>query len=98
MGQSSSGETYNKEGNGMIFYQGRTDFGYRFPAVTSYTTEPKRKALKDDILISVRAPVGDLNIAVKDCAIGRGVGALRSKIKLKNMQESQTWFGTFFVI
>ena len=81
MGQSPSGETYNKEGNGMIFYQGRTDFGYRFPAVTSYTTEPKRKALKDDILISVRAPVGDLNIAVKDCAIGRGVGALRSKIK-----------------
>lgn len=81
MGQSPSGETYNKDGDGMIFYQGRTDFGYRFPSITSYTTQPKRKALKNDILISVRAPVGDLNIAIDDCAIGRGVGALRSKLK-----------------
>jgi len=81
MGQSPSGETYNKDGDGMIFYQGRTDFGYRFPSITSYTTQPKRKALKNDILISVRAPVGDLNIAINDCAIGRGVGAIRSKLK-----------------
>jgi type I restriction enzyme S subunit len=81
MGQSPEGETYNKDGNGMIFYQGRTDFGYRFPDITTYTTNPKKKALKDDILISVRAPVGDLNIAIEDCAIGRGVGALRSKLK-----------------
>jgi type I restriction enzyme S subunit len=79
MGQSPEGETYNKEGKGMIFYQGRTDFGYRFPDITTYTTLPKRKALKNDILISVRAPVGDLNIATEDCAIGRGIGALRSK-------------------
>lgn len=81
MGQSPEGETYNKEGKGMIFYQGRTDFGYRFPDITTYTTQPKKKALKNDILISVRAPVGDLNIAIEDCSIGRGVGALRSKIK-----------------
>ena len=81
MGQSPSGETYNKDGDGMIFYQGRTDFGYRFPSISSYTTQPKRKALKNDILISVRAPVGDLNIAIDDCAIGRGVGALKSKLK-----------------
>lgn len=81
MGQSPEGETYNKEGDGMVFYQGRTDFGYRFPDITTYTTKPKRKALKDDILISVRAPVGDLNIAIEDCAIGRGIGALRSKLK-----------------
>jgi type I restriction enzyme S subunit len=81
MGQSPEGETYNKVGNGMIFYQGRTDFGYRFPDITTYTTHPKKKALKNDILISVRAPVGDLNIAIEDCAIGRGVGALRSKLK-----------------
>jgi type I restriction enzyme S subunit len=81
MGQSPEGETYNKDGNGMIFYQGRTDFGYRFPDITTYTTNPKKKALKDDILISVRAPVGDLNIALEDCAIGRGIGALRSKLK-----------------
>lgn len=81
MGQSPEGETYNRDGNGMIFYQGRTDFGFRFPDITTYTTNPKKKALKDDILISVRAPVGDLNIAIEDCAIGRGIGALRSKIK-----------------
>lgn len=81
MGQSPEGETYNKDGNGMIFYQGRTDFGYRFPDITTYTTNPKKKALKDDILISVRAPVGDLNITTQDCAIGRGLAALRSKLK-----------------
>jgi type I restriction enzyme S subunit len=79
MGQSPEGETYNKNGNGMIFYQGRTDFGYRFPEIRTYTTHPKKKALKNDILISVRAPVGDLNIAIENCSIGRGVGALRSK-------------------
>jgi type I restriction enzyme S subunit len=81
MGQSPEGETYNKDGNGMIFYQGRSDFGYRFPEITTYTTSPKRKAMKNDILISVRAPVGDLNIAIEDCAIGREIGALRSKFK-----------------
>lgn len=81
MGQSPEGETYNKNGDGMIFYQGRTDFGYRFPEIRTYTTKPKKKALKNDILISVRAPVGDLNIAIEDCSIGRGVGALRSKFK-----------------
>lgn len=81
MGQSPEGETYNKEGDGMIFYQGRTDFGYRFPDITTYTTQPKKKALKNDILMSVRAPVGDLNIAVENCSIGRGIGALRSKFK-----------------
>lgn len=81
MGQSPDGETYNKDGNGMIFYQGRTDFGYRFPDITTYTTFPKKKALKNDILISVRAPVGDLNITVEECSIGRGIGALRSRLK-----------------
>lgn len=81
MGQSPEGESYNKDGNGMIFYQGRTDFGYRFPDITTFTTQPKKKAKKNDILISVRAPVGDLNIAIEDCSIGRGVGALRSKLK-----------------
>lgn len=81
MGQSPEGDTYNKDSNGMIFYQGRTDFGYRFPDITTYTTHPKKKALKSDILISVRAPVGDLNIAIENCAIGRGLGALRSKLK-----------------
>ena len=80
MGQSPEGETYNTEKKGMIFYQGRTDFGFRYPDVTTYTTVPKRIAHENDILISVRAPVGDLNIANNECCIGRGLGALRSKI------------------
>lgn len=81
MGQSPEGETYNLDGNGMIFYQGRTDFGFRYPAIKTFTTSPKKKAIKNDILMSVRAPVGDLNIAIENCSIGRGVAALRSKNK-----------------
>ncbi|MFQ6600645.1 restriction endonuclease subunit S [Flavobacterium sp. C3NV] len=97
MGQSPSGENYNTEGNGDIFYQGRTEFGFRFPNVKQYTTETKRKAKKGDILISVRAPVGDLNIANNDCAIGRGISAIRSKIKCNSflfylMQEVRNQF------
>jgi len=79
MGQSPSGNSYNKQGNGEIFYQGRTEFGFRFPEVRNYTTEPKRRAKKGDILMSVRAPVGDLNIANTNCCIGRGVASLCSK-------------------
>ena len=79
MGQSPEGETYNVDENGMIFYQGRTDFGFRFPDITTYTTQPTRKAKKGDILMSVRAPVGDLNISVENCCIGRGLAAIRSK-------------------
>ncbi|QZK99527.1 restriction endonuclease subunit S [Flavobacterium psychrophilum] len=81
MGQSPTTESYNTDGNGMVFYQGRTEFGYRFPAIKNFTSEPKRKAKAGDILMSVRAPVGDLNIANQDCSIGRGVASLKSKIK-----------------
>ncbi len=79
MGQSPDGETYNLNGEGMIFYQGRTDFGRRFPTARVYTTNPTRYAKKGDILLSVRAPVGDLNIASHDCCIGRGLASLRSR-------------------
>lgn len=81
MGQSPTTESYNTDGNGMVFYQGRTEFGYRFPAIKNFTSEPKRKAKSGDILMSVRAPVGDLNIANQDCSIGRGIASLKSKIK-----------------
>ena len=80
MGQSPDGSSYNEEGNGSVFYQGSTDFGIRFPSVRMFTTEPSRFAEKGDILMSVRAPVGDTNIANKDCCIGRGLAALNSKI------------------
>lgn len=80
MGQSPAGETYNENGNGMIFYQGCTDFGTRFPVPRVYTTAPTRFAKSGDILMSVRAPVGTLNVAIEDCSIGRGLAALNSKI------------------
>ena len=79
MGQSPSGNSYNEAGNGAVFFQGRAEFGFRFPAVRLYTTEPKRMARKNDVLMSVRAPVGDLNVAHEDCCIGRGLGAIHSK-------------------
>jgi type I restriction enzyme S subunit len=79
MGQSPPGESYNEDNNGMIFYQGCTDFGNRFPTIRKYTTQPTRFAKEGDILLSVRAPVGTLNIAKEDCCIGRGLAALNSK-------------------
>lgn len=80
MGQSPSGKSYNNVGNGTVFYQGRTDFGYRYPTSRVYTTEPYRMAYEGDVLLSVRAPVGDINIANETCCIGRGLAALNSKI------------------
>lgn len=79
MGQSPPGSTYNEDGIGMPFFQGKTDFGFRYPTNRVYCSEPKRFAEKDDTLISVRAPVGDANMAVEKCAIGRGVAAIRHK-------------------
>lgn len=79
MGQSPSGSSYNEDGIGAIFFQGRAEFSFRFPTIRLYTTEPKRMACANDILMSVRAPVGDLNIAHTDCCIGRGLAAIHSK-------------------
>lgn len=78
MGQSPEGSSYNNNCLGEIFYQGRTDFGFRFPNVTTYTTKPKKMSSEGDILISVRAPVGDLNIATDKCCIGRGIASIKS--------------------
>ncbi|MDU3572498.1 MAG: restriction endonuclease subunit S [Serratia marcescens] len=79
MGQSPAGESYNEDGIGTLFFQGSTDFGWLFPTPRQYTTSPARMAKKGDILLSVRAPVGDMNIANADCCIGRGLAALNSK-------------------
>ena len=79
MGQSPVGESYNTDKNGIIFFQGCTDFGIRFPTVRQFTTEPTRYAKEGDILLSVRAPVGTINIAKENCCIGRGLAALNSK-------------------
>lgn len=79
MGQSPPGESYNENGEGTIFFQGCTDFGNRYPTVRKFTTAPTRFAKAGEILLSVRAPVGTLNIAKDDCCIGRGLSALSSK-------------------
>ena len=78
MGQSPAGTSYNEKGEGLPFYQGSTDFSFRFPKKRVYCTAPSRVAEKGDILISVRAPVGDLNIAKEKTCIGRGLAALHS--------------------
>ncbi|MBO4639091.1 MAG: restriction endonuclease subunit S [Treponema sp.] len=78
MGQSPDGKSYNEDGIGTVFYQGRAEFGIRFPTRRLFTTEPKRMAKKFDTLMSVRAPVGDTNIANEDCCIGRGLAAIHS--------------------
>ncbi|MBI0028402.1 restriction endonuclease subunit S [Gilliamella sp. B14448G11] len=81
MGQSPDGASYNESCDGVIFFQGATDFNWRFPSIRQYTTKPNRIAKKGDILLSVRAPVGDINIADNDCCIGRGLAALNSRDK-----------------
>ena len=79
MGQSPKGDTYNEDGIGTVFFQGRAEFGFRFPTRRLFTTNPKRMSQANDVLLSVRAPVGDLNVAYEPCCIGRGLGAIHSK-------------------
>lgn len=79
MGQSPPGDSYNETGEGVPFFQGRADFGFRFPKKRIYTTNPKRFAQKFYTLVSVRAPVGDMNVAYENCCIGRGLAAVIEK-------------------
>ena len=79
MGQSPSGKSYNETGDGMLFYQGRAEFGDRYPSIRLYTTEPSRIAEQNSVLLSVRAPVGDTNIAYNKCCIGRGLASITAK-------------------
>ncbi len=77
MGQSPPGDTYSDDGDGLPFYQGRTDFGFRFPTKRMYCSAPTRIAEIGDTLVSVRAPVGDVNMAIERCCVGRGVASVR---------------------
>ena len=76
MGQSPDSLTYNEEGNGLPFFQGNADFGEIYPMVRMWCSEPTKIAQEKDILISVRAPIGALNIANCECCIGRGLAGL----------------------
>ena len=77
LGQSPPSRTYNDNGNGLPFFQGKAEFGKLYPAVKRWCTEPKRIAEKGDILLSVRAPVGPTNINPEKSCIGRGLAAIR---------------------
>ena len=79
MGQSPSGSSYNNDKKGMPFLQGNKTFGIMYPTIDTWTTEPKKIGKKDSILMSVRAPVGDLNVANEDICIGRGLCSIEMK-------------------
>ena len=101
MGQSPPSSTYNKEQDGLPFFQGRRDFGENFPIPSVWCNKPTRIAEKDDILLSVRAPVGSTNWAIEKCCIGRGLSAIRVKIVpeyvyyfLKSLEKKLSKSGT----
>ncbi len=84
MGQSPPGKSYNETGNGLPFFQGRRDFGFRYPSNRVYCSAPQRLADHGDTLVSVRAPVGDINMAIERCCIGRGVAGIRHKSRSRS--------------
>ena len=79
MGQSPSSKSYNTNKNGLPFFQGNADFGEISPKIKIYSSAPIKIANKGDILFSVRAPIGAINIADRKCCIGRGLSALTPK-------------------
>lgn len=76
MGQSPDSKSYNDTGEGVPFFQGNADFGVRYPVTRKWCSEPTKMAAPNDILISVRAPIGAMNYAKENCCIGRGLAAL----------------------
>jgi type I restriction enzyme S subunit len=77
LGQSPSSSTYNENGNGLPFYQGKLEFGNIYPIPQKWCSTPKKIAEKGDVLVSVRAPVGPTNICPEKSCIGRGLAAIR---------------------
>lgn len=78
MGQSPPSSAYNVEGNGLPFFQGKAEFGPIHPTPVKWCSEPTKTAEPDDVLMSVRAPVGPTNLAIERCCIGRGLAAIRA--------------------
>lgn len=76
MGQSPDSNSYNDNGDGVPFFQGNADFGERYPVTRKWCSAPTKMAAPEDILISVRAPIGAMNYAKEECCIGRGLAAL----------------------
>ena len=91
MGQSPDSNSYNENGKGIPFFQGNADFGERYPVVRKWCSSPTKIAMPEDILISVRAPIGALNYAKEKCCIGRGLAAITPD-RLKVAPEFIFWF------
>ena len=82
-GQSPEGKFYNKNGDGLPFYQGKKEFSYKFIGEpTTWTTKVTKEAIENDILMSVRAPVGPVNFSTQRICIGRGLAAIRANGQL----------------
>ena len=85
MGQSPSSDSFNNGSEGLPFFQGNADFGKLHPRTRVYCSTPIRLADKDDVLISVRAPIGAINIADRLCCIGRGLAAIRGNSQVSSL-------------
>lgn len=108
MGQSPDSNSYNDEGYGLPFFQGNADFGERYPIAKKWCSAPQKIAKPEDILISVRAPIGAVNYAKEKCCIGRGLAAItldKSKfskefifwlLKSKNQELNNKGVGSTF--
>jgi len=92
MGQSPPSRKYNKEGKGIPFLQGKMEFGDIYPLPIIYCSQPIKIAEQNDILISVRAPVGDVNIAPYRLCIGRGLASIRF-----NPETANYWFYFYYL-
>jgi len=79
MGQSPPSSSYNVHGKGLPFFQGKAEFGDLYPVPTKWCSSPVRIAEEDDVLLSVRAPVGPVNLSPSKCCIGRGLCAIRGR-------------------
>jgi len=75
-GQSPPGDTYNDSGDGIPFFQGKAEFGPVYPTVAKWCSSPTKIAESDDVLISIRAPVGPTNMCPVRACIGRGLAAI----------------------
>lgn len=91
MGQSPESSSYNENGEGIPFFQGNADFGVLHPTARVWCNAPTKTANEGDVLISVRAPIGALNIADQHCCIGRGLAALTVNQKL--CVQKYLWYG-----
>lgn len=97
MGQSPPSNTYNEEGKGLPFFQGKAEFGKLYPKARKWCSVPNKIAEPNDILLSIRAPVGPTNLALERCCIGRGLAAIRAippldqKYLLYHFRNIESW-------